>query len=424
MSSDDSYDDDSRKSDSDDDDDESEKHGSYSESDEEKHSDNGSGYGSNKSYSEDGNSEDDSSVDEYYDDSYDYEKGNDPDDFNDEGSSSEGSESVGDPRYVVTETFADDNEDAQTKNDEFWWEGRETVIAAILLCWCCLCLIIIGVVLGVVLGGRDKVDTINEIVPVPTERPTFAPQPLPPSKMTQSPTESMQPSITVTISPTIRPTSRPTVSPTASFLPTKSIPEELGIAADQDTYVQYNVSKEYQGEEYGLMDTLLVQNGPIKDEVLPDSVGLITFSLKSVPQFSRMVGRQKSAVLQLTHVVSAEERPLANYTIVRVPETLSAVEYFHGFYFALPEDDDDGVLVGPSFIVNPGDTVINIDISSLLYNYTLDENRKAKQLFLMIENRGPEQIEGGDRFYTRESLTPPQLLLNFVETNDTEVRRF
>jgi len=434
LSSDDSYDDDGRKSESDDDDDdvdddESGKHGNYSESDEEKYSGNSSGDGSNKSYSENGNSEDDSSVDNSDDDSYDYEKGKDPDDFNDEESSSEGSESVGDPRYVVTETFTDDNEDAQTKKDEFWWEGRETLIAAILLCWCCLCLIIIGVVLGLVfLGGRNKVDTINEIVPVPTERPTFAPQPLPPSQMTQSPTESMQPSFTVTISPTIRPTSRPTVSPTASFLPTKSIPEELGIAADQDTYVQYNVSKEYQGEEYGLLDTLLVQNGPIRDELLPDSVGLITFPLKGVPQFSRMVGRQKSAVLQLTHVVSTEEsteeRPLANYTIVRVPETLSAVEYFHGFYFALPEDDDDGVLVGPSFIVNPGDTVINVDISSLLYNYTLDENRKAKQLFLMIENRGPEQIEGGDRFYTRESSTPPQLLLNFVETNDTEVRRF
>jgi len=168
------------------------------------------------------------------------------------------------------------------------------------------------------------------------------------------------------------------------------------------------------------MDTLLVQNGPIKNELLPDFVGLVTFPLKGVPQFSRMVGRQKSAILQLTHVVSTEERPLANYTIVRVPETLSVVEYFHGFYFALPEDDDDGVLVGPSFIVSPGDTVINIDILSLLYNYTLDENRKATQLFLMIENRGPEQIEGGDRFYTRESLTPPQLLLNFVETNDTE----
>lgn len=65
------------------------------------------------------------------------------------------------------------------------------------------------------------------------------------------------------------------------------------------------------------------------------------------------------------------------------------------------------------FLVGPNDTVIDIDISQVLYNYTLEDNKKAKQLFLMIENRGPEQFEGGDRFYTRESDYPPELLLNF-----------
>jgi hypothetical protein len=38
----------------------------------------------------------------------------------------------------------------------------------------------------------------------------------------------------------------------------------------------------------------------------------------------------------------------------------------------------------------------------------------------MIENRGPEQVEGGDRFYTRESSTPPQLTLNFKDIGTEE----
>jgi len=355
-----------------------------SESDGEEYSDNGSGEGSDGSYSDD-------------------------DRYGDE-------EMSNNRRYAVNERFADD-EDAETKGNDNWWEGREKLIAAILLCWCCLCLIIIGVVLGVVLGGKDKVEgnPEPEILPAPTERPTFAPQPLPPSAFTPSPTESLNPTLAITRSPTIKPTFRPTIAPTESFAPTKSIPETIGLIADQDTYTQYNISKEFQGEEYGLMDTFLVQRVPLKDEELADSVALISFPLKDVPVFSRLQSFEKSAVLRLTHVVSTDERPPANYTIVRIPETRTKMEYWHGFYFVPPEDDDEGVLVGPEFEVYPSDTVIDIDVSSLFFNYTLIENRKPKKVFFMIENRGPEQVEGGDRFYTRESSTPPQLTLNFKD---------
>lgn len=376
---------------------------SYSGSDDDKYSDDGSDDRSNGRYSDD----DDDDDDDY---SNDYERGENSEEFDDEGMSQNGENA----RYVVNQRYTD--EDGETKSDEYWWEGKETLIAAILLCWCCLCLIIIGVVLGVVLGGRNrnKTDISDEILPDPTNRPTFAPQPLPPSAFTPSPTESMQPTITVTITPTIRPTARPTTSPTLSFVPTKGVPEKLDIIADQDTYVQHNVTKEFQGEEYGLLDTFLVQNGPLKCEDLPDSRGLVTFPIKDVPDFSRINGMEKSAILRLTHVIAEDgQHPSANYTIIRVPETKSAVEYFHGFYFKPPEDNATGVLVGPTFPVGPNDTVIDIDISQLLYNYTLEDNKKAKQLFLMIENRGPDQFEGGDRFWSRESKYPPELLLNF-----------
>lgn len=352
-----------------------------------------SGGSSNGSYS------DDDHDDEYDDD---YERG----------------ENSGRPKYVVSERFADDDE---KKDDGYWWEGREKLIAYILFFWCCLCLVIIAVVLGVVFGTKNKNKNVEtEVLPAPTLRPTFAPQPLAPSQFTPSPTESQQPTLAITLSPTIRPSARPTTSPTLSFEPTKGIPNVLGIIADQDTYTQYNISKEFQGEEYGLMDTFLVQKVPLKDEELADSIGLISFPLTDVPGLHRLENRSKSAVLRLHHVVSTEERGPANYTIVRIPETRTKMEFWHGFYFEPPEDDEIGVKVGETFPVDPLDTVVDIDVTSLFYNYTLVDKKRPKKVFFMIENRGPDQVQGGDRFYARESDTPPLLLLNFVG-NDTAV---
>jgi len=408
-SDDDSYGDDGTESDEKE---ENDDRRNYSESDEDKYSDQGSDDPSRGRHSdeEDQGSDDRSRgrySDEEDDDYSDYESGENSDEFDDEETSKNSA------RIVVNHRYTEDD-DGELKDDAYWWEGKETIIAAILLFCCCLCLIIIGVVLGVVLGRKNRNnDFVEEILPAPTNRPTFAPQPLPPSAFTPSPTESAQPSFAITITPTIRPTARPTTSPTESFAPTKGVPQELDIFADQDTYVHHNVSKEYEGEEYGLLNTILVQRGPLKDELLPDSRGLITFPIEDVPDFSRIEDMEKSATLRLTHVVSADQHPSANYNVIRIPEVVTKVEYFHGFYFVPPEDNATGVKVGPTFTVGPNDAVIDIDISSVLYNYTLEDNKKAKQLFLMIENRGPEQIEGGDRFYSRESDYPPELLLNF-----------
>jgi len=328
------------------------------------------------------------------------------------------------PRYVVNERYADDDEDVETtKEDGEWWEGRETIIAAILLCWCCLCLIIIGVVLGVVLGGKNNKDAVLDDTPmVPTDRPTFAPQPLPPSQMTAEPSESMAPSFQVTLSPTIKPTVRPTVSPTDSFPPTISIPDKVQVIADQDTYVAYNVSKEFEGEEYGFMDTMLVQKGPATDELLADTVALMSFPMDEIPVYSRITDVAITAVLRIIHQpitreyeFQEEPQPDANYTIVRIPETRTKMEFWHGFYFVPPEDDDEGVLVGRNFTVTPEQTVVNIQIEDLLYNYELVDNKKPERMFLMIENRGLDQAHGGDRFFSRESDTPPTLAMTFVK---------
>lgn len=376
----------------------------YSGSDGEDESYGESGYG------EDGYGQDGYGQDEYGEDNssyYDYVNGRNSERFNDEQSEN--------PSYVVSQRFSERGDEKDQK--EYWWEGREKMIAGILLCWCCFCSIIIAVVLGIVLGGgksRVQNDTnVDVVAGTPTGRPTFAPFPLPPSAYTPEPTLSIEPTIAITLSPTIEPTRYPTVPPTTSFAPTRSIPEYIEINADQDTFTQYNISKEYQGEEFGLQDTFLVQKVPLKDETMGDSIAIISFPMTKVPVFSRIQDREKSAVLRLKHEISTDERPSAKYTIVRIPETRTRVEYWHGFYFDPPEDDEIGVKVGPEFEVSPTDDFIEIDVSSLFFNYTLIDNKRPKRAFFMIENRGPDQVEGGDRFYTRESGNPPKLFLNF-----------
>jgi len=375
----------------------------------------GSDHGSGSDSGSNRGSGSDSGGDSRGDSESESESGYEDDEFNDE-------EAPENPRYVVNERYADDDEDVENKDDAEWWEGRERIIAAILLCWCCLCLIVIGVVLGVVLGGKNEDALLYEPTMAPTDRPTFAPQPLPPSQMTSSPSESLVPTFQVTLSPTLKPTRRPTVNPTDSLPPTISIPDLVEVIADQDTYLAYNVSKEFEGEEYGDEDTMLVQNGPLTDDLLFDSIAVMSFPMDEVPVYSRVKDIDFSAVLRLTHQPIARDydfqevpQPDANYTIIRIPETRTKMEFWHGFYFVPPEDDDEGVLVGQNtFTVTPGQSSVTIRIEDLLYDYELVDNKKPEKMFLMIENRGLDQFYGGDRFYTRKSDNPPTLVMNFV----------
>jgi hypothetical protein len=347
---------------------------------------------------------------------YDYEMGKNGDHFDDELSSSRDLRLNGD-----SQKFSEADGSRMVNSNE-WWEGREKLIAFAVLCWCCLCLIIIGVVVGIIMGNRNVEEP--DTMPSYTARPTLAPQPLPPSGRpppTMKPTESMAPSVGTMLSPTTQPTREPTASPTISSAPTKSIPQTLGIFADQDTYINLSGDKVLVGAENGKMDTFLVQNGPLRDETIPDAVALISFPFDEVPAFGRLDGLPKNAILRITHVVPEEPHGSASYTIVRIPETRMAVEYLHGFSFLPPDDEAGGVLVGPSFEVKPSDTEIDIDITTLFFDYKLESRIEPNQLLLMIQNRGAEQEQGGDEFYSRESNSPPQLLVDFAGGNAADI---
>jgi len=372
-------------------------------------------YGNENNHDEDDDDGENLDDDDYLvdDENGDYETNETPDYFEDEQASfNRDFES-----YRGSQDFDEDG-GSKLVNGE-WWEGREKLIAMIVICWCCLCLIIMGVVVGVMVGGKNKNfrGRGKEVTQQPTPHPTLAPQPLPPSLATVQPVQTEDPVGKISFSPTEFRTGAPTLSPTASAVPTISIPEKITVVADQDTYVNLTEEK-LRGDEHGKIDSFLVQNGPADEDLIPDAVALISFPLDNVPAFGRLDTYSVNANLRLVHVVSEEGQPedrpkSATYTIIRIPETRMAVEYFNGYFFLPPEDDADGVLVGPSFKVKPSDVVIDIDITKLLFDYELESGEEPKQLLFMIENRGPEQYLGGDRFYTRETSYPPKLLMDF-----------
>jgi hypothetical protein len=128
---------------------------------------------------------------------------------------------------------------------------------------------------------------------------------------------------------------------------------------------------------------------------------LLGFKIGSIPKsFSRVT-------LQLYHQPRSRNRGAATLTVRLLPSTPLAIESLHGGLFN-PEDDEG--TFGPTFSVAPSDTIVQVDLTSLVRNAANDD-----QLFLMLENRGAEQFEGGegDRFYSRETDDPPQLIVSF-----------
>jgi hypothetical protein len=148
----------------------------------------------------------------------------------------------------------------------------------------------------------------------------------------------------------------------------------------------------------------LVQNGPsiVRDEIA-DAVGLLAFDLSGA--LSNGATGVQRVTLRLYHEPANQNRGAAVLTIRRLPATSMAIESFHAGIF--DPADDEGV-VGPSFSVNPDDTIVEVDITDLALN--------RNDLFLMLENNGAAQSEGaaGDRFFSRETDDPPQLILSIT----------
>jgi hypothetical protein len=171
---------------------------------------------------------------------------------------------------------------------------------------------------------------------------------------------------------------------------------------DQDTFIFADGF--FKDEGQGTEDSMLVQNGLIAKNEIPDAFILMTFDFSccGMPAAERIQDRDKTAFLELNHIPSVADRGEATYTVARLTSTPLSVETLHGGT-TLRQTEVDGI----SFEVRPSDTIVRVDITDLVFgDYPLELN----QVYLQIDNRGAEQEEG-DRFYSRESLTPPQLFI-------------
>ena len=389
------------------------------ETSEEETSDDGEEEEEEDSDKEESNDEEESSDDEDDDDVSDSESEYDDDNEFEEADLEKGV--VGGDEFVDEGNVWASQEGEETNGDEERTRLFHNRTAAIICCLCC-CLVVMAI-LGVViwLVGNESGDKEVEISGTPpTNKPTpvpttlqnsvttlspaaFAPTPTGPPP-TWFPTISPVPTAAPFIEPTAEPTSFPSASPTITPLPTREVPDELQLTPFADTTIFLDGINDLQLEAFGTEDSLLVQDGLASTTQIPDAYFIFAFDMSDVPTFSRVQDRTKNAILELTHIPSNLTRAAATLHLVRLPSTRLAIETVHGGIF-VPQNG----IEGPSFRIQPSAEVVNIDISTLLFETPIEDN----QLLLMVENRGPEQ-EAGDRFRSRESNSPPKLNLYFV----------
>jgi len=290
------------------------------------------------------------------------------------------------------------------------------MILVAVLC-CLLLLLILGLTLGLTLGrnkndgnnnnsngsGNGSVSNPNNPSGPTGSRPTIpsfpspqAPQPAPVLPPFLQPTEPNP-----TPAPIVVPTPSPVPVPTSLLQPT---PNQFIILPSADTTIHLDGFRPF--ENYGKDESFLVQNGPRDTNEIPDTIALLSFDIVGEPINPVQV------ILQLWHVPANRNRGAATLTILRLPPTKLSVENLHKGLFEVPEDTE--AFLGPTFEVSPLQTQVEIDITNFFLDFRATEE-SSDQFYLMIQNRGPEQREGatGDRFRSRETSDPPQLILRY-----------
>ena len=260
---------------------------------------------------------------------------------------------------------------------------------------------ILAIVLTIVLTeAAIAVTTPSPPSPVPTPMPavpTYKPTPAHPTRfpVPKHPTPTNRaPSRSV-------PTLRPAASPTA--VPTFTLQDNYTLVATQDTYVYTEGS--LRSNNFGRAETLFVQTGMRVDNAVPDAIALLIFDTSSIPDFRTLTGKTKKATLKLQHKplrMSDRNREAAPITVARMDSTKVQIESISGSDFTVPKAWD-----GPTVKVAVDASEVLFDITDIYFNTDFDSEN---QLFLMLQVRDQEQAVG-DHFFSRESDTPPQLIL-------------
>lgn len=262
---------------------------------------------------------------------------------------------------------------------------------------CCL-----GAILAIVLTVMLTEAAIAATSPAP---PTVAPTPMPVIQ-TYKPTIA-HPTAKVP-EPTTKPPSMsvPTVKPAAPTTPapTFAVNDTYTMIAQQDTYI-YTMGAEVS-KTYGRQDTLYVKAGRIGAiDATPDAIALLVFDTTAIPSFDKLASTGRSATLKLYHQpldLSDRDRGPASITVSRMQKTPLLIESVSGSDFEVPQTVD-----GPTIDVPVDSAEVSFDITDLFFS---SEFNSQDQLFLKLQAYSQDQ-EVGDYFFSRESDTPPQLLL-------------
>lgn len=265
------------------------------------------------------------------------------------------------------------------------------------VCVCCVG-IITAIVLTIVL--TEAAIAVTTPAP-PTLAPTFMPA-VPTYKPTVAHPTVKVPAPTTKPPTAAAPTLKPVVPATAA--PTLSFQESYTLNPTQDTYI-FTEGVDFS-RTYGNEETFLVQTGFVRNDDIPDAIGLLIFDLSRIPGLEKLAeSSEKKVELTLYHeplAVEDQNREPAPITVSRLPSTPLLIEAVSGSTF-VPKNIKDG----PSVKVPTDATQATFDITNLFFNTPLEDN----MLFLMLQTRNQEQ-EIGDHFFSRESDTPPELTLS------------
>ena len=304
---------------------------------------------------------------------------------------------------------ADRNRSKEREREE---DGdRRKKLLAILLCVLCLVVILIlGLVLGLVLrhdksspSSSSSTSNANNAPAAPSpSSPTnpFAPTSptnLIPTNTVFTPSPSKKPQQPPVAGPTPKPTPFPTVSPTRTPAPTVGLPPTLTLFPNADTSIANGLETNVV---FGQNTELFVQNGLLDIQVNYDSVALLSFDLAQIPNMLKIYQGTKSATLQLHHVPNTSTRTEpAVISIFRLPQTVFNIETLNDAIYNVFSFTANQKVFGANFTVNVGDTLVQVDITDLVFL----AGRNETQLLLLLENNGAIQARGtGDYFYSRE----------------------
>lgn len=263
-----------------------------------------------------------------------------------------------------------------------------------------VCVCVVGTIVAIVLVVVLTEATIAATAPLP---PTVAPTEMP-VVPTRKPTIA-HPTPTVPTPTNTAPApvlAEPTVPATAA--PTEPLTNEVTLKANQDTYI-YLDGKD-QAKSFGKEETFLVQTGFRTNDSIAKAVGLLIFDTSRIPSFDELPEDGKTATLKLFHEpldITEQNREPAPVQISRLPSNTELIlESVNGGSYD-PRDGREGPIVE----VPTEAAEVSVDITDLVFSQPLEGN----QLFLLLETVNQEQ-ETGDRFFSRESDTPPELIVS------------